>query len=157
MSKVFLALGSNIGDCSNNLRVAIAHIEKRIGGVISLSAFYETAPWGFDSAKVFQNAVVEVESSLSAKVILENVKSIESEMGRNISERNGNYADRVIDIDLLFFDDCIISTDKLTIPHQLLHKRDFVLRPMMDIAPDFIHPVLNKTIQELWQELNSES
>lgn len=157
MANVFLALGSNIGDCPNNLREAIAHIEKRIGGVISLSAFYETVPWGFVSEHTFQNAVAEVETTLSPIVLLETAKSIELEMGRNLSDLKPGYADRIIDIDLLFIDNLICSSDKLTIPHPLMHLRDFVLKPMMDIAPDFIHPVLNKTIRELWQELDSES
>ena len=157
MSKVYLALGSNIGDCKQNLSDAVVNIKKRVGEVICLSSFYETAPWGFETKNRFQNAVVEVNTSLSAKVLLEILKHIEQDMGRTIEATSKTYADRIIDIDILFFDDSVISTENLTVPHPLLHKRDFVLTPMREIAPSFVHPVLNKTIQQLWWELNLDS
>lgn len=149
MAKVYLSLGTNLGDKERNLRMAVDKINGRIGKVISLSAFYVTAPWGFDSQNSFLNAACCVETLLSVWEVLDNTQRIEQEIGRKNKSVNGIYADRLIDIDLLLYDDLVISTDRLTLPHPLMTERDFVMKPLCEIAPDLIHPVLHKRMCEL--------
>lgn len=148
MAKVYLSLGTNLGDKERNLRMAVDKINGRIGKVISLSAFYVTAPWGFHSQNSFLNAACCVETLLSVWEVLDNTQLIEREIGRKNKSVNGIYADRLIDIDLLLYDDLIISTDKLTLPHPLMTERDFVMKPLCEIASDLIHPVLHKRMCE---------
>lgn len=149
MNSLFLGLGTNLGDKEQNLRAAIQKIEERIGKVISLSAFYTTAPWGFFSDNTFLNAVLCVEATQSPFEILRITQDIEREMGRTHKSVNGAYIDRVIDIDLLLFGNLILDTPELKLPHPLMQERDFVMRPLVEIAADVVHPVFNKTIREL--------
>ena len=151
MAIVYLALGSNVGDCRANLCQAVQLIEERIGSLISLSALYETAPWGFTSSNAFLNSVLELETPHSPIVVLEIAKGIEVEMGRTQKSNNEEYEDRVIDIDILFYNNDIINEIDLIVPHPLLHLRSFVLEPLVEIAPDFIHPVLHKSILQLYK------
>ncbi|MDD3036460.1 2-amino-4-hydroxy-6-hydroxymethyldihydropteridine diphosphokinase [Bacteroides sp.] len=158
MSMVYLGLGTNLGDKEQNLRAAVQKIEERIGKVISLSAFYITAPWGFASDNSFLNAAACVNTDLSPLDVLQETQRIESELGRTHKSVHGAYSDRVIDIDLLLYNDLILSVTsssgaELNLPHPLMAKRDFVIRPLAEIAPELIHPVLGKTIKELLQEL----
>ena len=135
--KVYLGLGTNLGDKELNLRVALQKIEERIGKIISLSAFYATAPWGFQSENNFLNTAVGVETVLSPVGILEGV-----------------YSDRLIDIDLLLYGDKILQDERLIVPHPLMTDRKFVLEPLAEIAPDVVHPVFHKTIKELFLALS---
>lgn len=158
MSMVYLGLGTNLGDKEQNLRAAVQKIEEQIGKVISLSAFYNTAPWGFASDNSFLNAAVCVNTDLSPLDVLQETQRIESELGRTHKSVHGTYCDRVIDIDLLLYDDLILSATsssgaELNLPHPLMAKRDFVMRPLAEIAPELIHPVLRKTMKELLEEL----
>ncbi len=129
------------------------HIEERIGKVVSLSAFYATAPWGFASDNTFLNAVVCVETSLPPLEILSVTQSIEKEMGRTHKSVNGVYSDRVIDIDLLLYDDLVLDTPTLKLPHPLMQERRFVMEPLAEIAPDVMHPVLGKTLGNIYRDL----
>jgi 2-amino-4-hydroxy-6-hydroxymethyldihydropteridine diphosphokinase len=147
MTLVYLGLGSNIGDRSMNLTEAKKQISERIGIVKKVSPVYETEPWGFISSSFFLNQVISVETSLEPLFVLGAMNSIEISMGR--SRTNKEYQDRIIDIDLLFFDDLIMNTKEIMIPHPHLHERRFVLRPLSDIAGAMIHPVHKKTIAEL--------
>ena len=149
MISVYFSLGTNLGDKEQNLRTAIQKIEERIGKVISLSALYATAPWGFSSDNTFLNAALCAETSLSPFEVLQITQEIEREMGRTHKSVNGAYSDRVIDIDLLLYGNLILDTPELKLPHPLMQERDFVMRPLVEIAADIAHPVFKKTMREL--------
>lgn len=155
MAFVFLGLGTNLGDKEFNLNRAIQHIGLKIGSVLNISSFYESKAWGFKSDNEFLNAVILVDSKLSAPEILEKAKKIEQKMGRTL-ESDGHYHDRIIDIDILLYDNQIVELPNLKIPHPLMHKRDFVLIPLMEVAPDLVHPLLNETINSLNNKLQKD-
>lgn len=138
MHAVFLGLGTNLGDKEANLRAAIEEIAKRVGNVISQSAFYESEPWGFVSEYSFLNAVCCVDTSFSPLEVLHITQDIERLLGRLKKSFNGMYSDRLIDIDILLYDNLCIDTPELTIPHPLMWKRDFVMVPLREIAPDIV-------------------
>lgn len=144
--KIFLLLGSNLGERKLILHAAAGLIEKRVGTILSSSFVYETAPWGVTDQPVFLNQVLEVQSSLAPEEVLRIILDIEHELGRIRYERWGA---RVIDIDILYFDDLVSDSARLTLPHPRLHERRFTLVPLNEIAPDFIHPRLQKTTREL--------
>lgn len=150
MVNVYLGLGTNLGDKEQHLRDAVAKIEERIGEVISLSAFYATAPWGFSSDNAFLNAVVCVESGLLPLEVLSETQAIERELGRTAKSVGGAYADRVIDIDLLLYADTVLTIEGLTLPHPLMAERRFVMEPLTEIAPEVVHPILGQTMKELF-------
>ena len=154
MSTVYLGLGTNLGDKEVQLRTAVNEIEKRIGRIMILSAFYTTIPWGFTSEHTFLNAACAVETSLNPYELLSVTQDIEKNLGRKHKSVDHHYADRWIDIDILFFDQIIIHEADLQIPHPLLTKRDFVLKPFVEIAPDLVHPINHLTIRKLWQGIN---
>ena len=148
--KTFLILGGNIGDKLYYFNEAIKLIDSNIGKVLVKSSIYETEPWGFESENNFYNQVISVESQLKPIEILACVNEIESSLGRERQENQ--YSDRVIDIDILFIDDLVIDNEMLVVPHKNLHKRNFVLLPLSEIASDFTHPILKKYIKELLAE-----
>ncbi len=150
---MYLGLGTNLGDKEQNLHLAIKYIEERIGNIISLSAFYTTAPWGFDSDNSFLNAVICVETAFLPFELLDVTKSIESLLGRKRKSMQGVYADRLIDIDLLLYEDFVISTKELTLPHPLMEQRLFVMEPLAEIAPGLLHPVLRESMLDLYKKL----
>lgn len=133
MHIIYLSLGTNLGNKESNLLNAIEKISKRIGPVTAQSDFIETEPWGFETENTFLNAAVKVETEHSPFEVLSITQQIEKDMGRNYKSVNGKYMDRIIDIDILLFDDLHISTPTLTIPHPLMNERDFVLIPLKQI------------------------
>lgn len=155
--KVFLSLGSNLGDKKALLEEAVSHISEKVGKVISRSSFYETAPWGFQSEHTFYNLCCLCQTDLTPMEVLAATQQIEKEMGRKKKSADRQYQDRCIDIDLLLCDDLVIQTARLTVPHPLMQKRQFVLEPLCEIAPDAVHPVLRRTIRELFTELQASS
>jgi len=155
MAIVYLGLGSNLGNKRKHLRTALSMLAERGGDILSLSGFYETVPVGFQSAHTFLNAAVRMETALSPYELLALTQQIEREMGRKVKSKDCHYADRVIDIDVLLYDDLILETPDLILPHPFLHKRLFVLKPLVEIAPHLVHPVLNETIMEQYQTLLS--
>ncbi|HSQ44114.1 MAG TPA: 2-amino-4-hydroxy-6-hydroxymethyldihydropteridine diphosphokinase [Ginsengibacter sp.] len=156
MEKVFIALGGNVGNVSETFMVAIEKIEEKIGRVIMQSSLYKTEPWGNKNQDDFLNSVIGVETNLTSVEVLKNILFIEKELGRDRNKDN-QFAPRLIDIDILFYGNKIINSDNLIIPHPRLHLRNFVLTPLMEIAPRFIHPVLNKTIEEISESNNDAS
>jgi len=152
MATVYLGLGTNLGNKEANLRTAIYKLQERIGKQVSLSSFYETAPWGFESDHSFLNAAIGLETNLSPIEILHITQEIEKELGRTKKSVNGSYSDRLIDIDILLYDTLVLQTPELTIPHPLMTERDFVMKPLIEIAGNVIHPTREKTLSELYKE-----
>lgn len=150
MHKVYLLLGSNLGDREKNIDNAIIELKAR-GLIISKkSSLYNTAPWGYTEQPEFLNLALECLTSLEPFELLKEIKKIEKKMGR---ENFIRYGPRIIDIDIIFYDDLIFKSDDLTIPHPLMHKRYFVLKPLSEIAPDFVHPLLKLTVKQLLEKL----
>ena len=152
MATVYLGLGTNLGDKEANLRTAIYKLQERIGKQVSLSSFYETAPWGFKSDHSFLNAAIGLETKLPPIEVLHITQEIERELGRTRKSVDGNYSDRLIDIDILLYDGLVLHTPELTIPHPLMTEREFVMKPLIEIAGNIIHPARQKTLSELYQE-----
>ena len=136
MHQVYLGLGTNLGDKEANLKAAVEEIGKRVGEVTSLSAFHVSEPWGFTSENSFLNAVCRVLTDLQPMEVLRLTQDIERSLGRLKKSVDGQYSDRLIDIDILLYDDLHLSTPELTIPHPLMWQRDFVMIPLREIAPD---------------------
>jgi len=152
---VYLGIGTNLGDRERNLREAIQKIGEHIGIVSESSSIYETAPWGFDAENDFLNMVICVETNLIPTELLKKINLIESAMGRERTQ--DRYSSRVIDIDILLYDDLIMYETGLKIPHRLMHERKFVLVPLCELAPDMIHPVLGKSMRVLLEECRDRS
>lgn len=151
-NRVYLALGSNLGEREMLLNRCISLLNERVGSVVSRSKFYETEPWGFVSVHPFLNAAVALDTLLSPFDLLEATQQIERLLGR-VSKNDGTgYRDRTVDIDILFYNESCLVSDRLMIPHPLLHKRLFVLNPLVEIASEFCHPVLHRTIREMQQD-----
>ena len=132
---VYFSLGSNLGDKKQNLSTAIKLMEEQIGVLVRQSAFLATEPWGFQSDNSFVNAAICMETELDPFEVLERTQKIEREMGRTVKSTNGEYHDRIIDIDILLYDDLHVNTPELTIPHPLMEQRDFVMIPLREILP----------------------
>ena len=151
--ELFLGLGTNTGEREKNMTEAIEKLSLRFGIPIAQSKIVESEAWGYDSPNKYLNSVILFRTSLAPTEILNITEEIERELGRKQKTVNGNYSDRPIDIDILFYGSECIDTPRLTIPHRLLHKRLFVLEPFAEIAPQFIHPLLEKSIGQLLNEL----
>ena len=149
---VYLALGTNLGNRLLNLNTAINNLTPQMN-VKKKSPVYETPPWGFADQPAFLNQVVKVETYEGPERLLGHLKRLETALGRVPNFQNGP---RLIDIDILFYDDLVLDTASLVIPHPRLHERAFVLVPLADIAPDLIHPVLQKSVREMLAGINSD-
>jgi 2-amino-4-hydroxy-6-hydroxymethyldihydropteridine diphosphokinase len=147
INKTYLLLGSNLGNSMVQLAAAHSQIEEFIGKIVDASSLYKTQPWGFEKQPYFLNQIVLVETALSAQQTMIYIDGIEKDMGRVRTEL---YAPRTIDIDILFFNNEKHKVGSfLTIPHPLIQERMFVLKPLEEIAPDYIHPILKKTATQM--------
>jgi 2-amino-4-hydroxy-6-hydroxymethyldihydropteridine diphosphokinase len=153
MNKTYLLTGGNEGDRYFHMQQAMTNIELICGRVIQLSSLYETAPWGKSDQADFLNQVLLVETNLRPKQLLQSILEIEKALGRKRTIRN---APRTIDIDILLYDSEVIESDGLTIPHPRISERRFVLEPLNEIAADYIHPVLYKSVRQLLLECKDE-
>lgn len=144
---IILSIGTNIGDRQANIANAITALGQ-IGKVVTVSPIYTSEPWGFESENGFYNIALILETSLSPLDLLYATQQIERDLGR-IAKTTTSYTDRIIDIDIIDYNNQTIDTQTLTLPHKLMHKRNFVLYPLADIAPDWQHPILKLTATEL--------
>lgn len=149
MNETYLITGGNIGDRRLELERAATHIEKKIGHILKSSGIYETAAWGNTDQPSFYNQVHLVQTDLLPGEVMSAILKIEQEMGRIRTEKN---AARIIDIDILFFNDEVIQTKNVIVPHKEIPNRKFVLKPLLEIAPNYIHPALQKPIIQLAAE-----
>jgi 2-amino-4-hydroxy-6-hydroxymethyldihydropteridine diphosphokinase len=150
MPLAFIGIGSNLGNREENCEKAVGLITKQGIPVINRSSMIKTEPWGIKDQPEFINMAIEIETGLSPEDLLSTLKDIEKEMGR---EEGLRWGPRIIDLDILFYDDVIIKSPELEIPHRGTYDREHVLRPLSEIAPDLIHPVLKKTIKEILDSL----
>ena len=152
MHTIYLALGTNLGDRMDNLRLAVAALSPTLR-VTGLSQVYETPPWGYADQPAFLNMTLAAETDLEPLALIAFLKKLESDLGREKTFRNGP---RLIDIDILFYYDLIFEQADLTIPHPRLHERAFVLVPLNDIAPNLMHPVLKRTVRDLLKDVDTK-
>jgi len=155
MNKVYLSLGSNRGNRSANLERAITLLSEWAGDVVTVSSVYETPPWQMTDKTNFFNQVLLLETAFDPAQLIDTIILVETMMGR---KRTGiKYEPRIIDIDILFYNDAQINTEELTIPHPLIAERRFVLEPLTEIAPGFMYPLLKKTVTQLRDECEDKS
>ncbi len=154
MNQAYILLGTNLGDKRANLQQAILSISANLISIISYSDIYETAAWGNTNQDNFYNQVIEVNTELSSTDLLKTLLLIETKMGRI---RNQKWEARIIDLDILYFNHEIIDTENLKVPHPYLHVRRFTLEPLVQIAPEFLHPVFNKTNTALLENCSDNS
>ena len=149
---VFILLGSNLGDRERLVNQACRMIGERCGEIVAKSRLYESEPWGFKSEHWFLNQVVRINTMLSPNELMQTLLDIEKDLGRDRTTPHDGYVSRPMDLDILYFGDEIIDNECVTAPHPRLHQRRFTLLPLCDLAPDFVHPVLKKTNNQLLDE-----
>lgn len=151
-SIAYIALGSNLGDRSQNIARAITLIQENVGTLLKQSSFIRTEAEGFNSDELFFNGVIKLETRLSPQELLHQLKTIEKQMGRVYTQAQG-YENRIIDLDIIFYDEIILDVEGLEIPHSRFRERRFVLEPLCEIAPDYRDPVSKRTVSDLMKEL----
>ena len=156
MHKVFIGIGGNIGDKQNNFARVKPLISKYLGTILKESSIYETPPWGFHSEFMFWNQVMYIETILETEELLWRIKEIEAMFGRNVDDDSA-YDNREMDIDILYFDDIFYDSKELIIPHPKIQERLFVLVPLVEIAPDFKHPLRRMTNLTLLENCRDKS
>jgi len=154
MSIVYFSLGSNLGDREKNLNDAVMSLSMEVGSIICQSGLFASKPVGFESENDFLNIVLSMQTNLPPIELLAKIQEIEINLGR-VSKSINVYSDRMIDIDILLYDNLMIELPMLKIPHPLMTVRDFVMITLAEIAPDLVHPTIGKTISQLADELNS--
>jgi 2-amino-4-hydroxy-6-hydroxymethyldihydropteridine diphosphokinase len=153
--QLFLSLGGNLGKKREIFAITQDYIEEKIGKIMKSSSIYVSPAWGFSTKQSFFNQVIRVETDLSPQDVLTEIRIIENIFGRK--RKPGRYLSRKMDIDILFFDEILLETEDLTIPHPLIALRNFVLVPFKEVAPDFIHPVLKKKMRDICLQTTANS
>lgn len=154
MTKLYLLLGGNLGDKEKIFSEAQINLYNLLGEITAQSAVYETEPWGFESTDLFWNQVLEITTSLSPEEVLRKTQQTELELGR--IRKSNQYDSRIIDIDILFYEEKIVELPNLIIPHPRIQERKFVLIPLNEIAPNLKHPVFQKTVSQLLAECTDQ-
>jgi 2-amino-4-hydroxy-6-hydroxymethyldihydropteridine diphosphokinase len=152
--RIFIGLGTNLGDRAKNLADAITQIEVEVGKSLSISSIYVSAPFGFTADTDFFNQVIAIETDLLPLDLLSRLKLIEAKMGR-IKTKDSGYESRIIDLDILDYKGQVYRFEQLSIPHEEMHRRDFVLLPLAEVEPDWIHPVSGESVSQLILELDT--
>lgn len=155
MHQVFLGIGGNTGNKHDNFEKVYTFIKNELGDIIKRSSVYETPPWGFESEENFWNQVLVIETGFSPEELLKKIAEIENRFGRE--RGTAGYTSRKMDIDILYFDEMILNTETLTIPHPQITNRLFVLVPLAETAPEFVHPLLKKTSLEMLENCPDSS
>jgi 2-amino-4-hydroxy-6-hydroxymethyldihydropteridine diphosphokinase len=155
MSNLIVILGSNSGEREKYLQFAINNIQKEVGEILRFSSIYESESWGYSSKNLYLNQVIELQAYKDAESLLHIFQNIEKKAGR--IRNNEEYSDRTLDIDILFYGNLIIHSENLIIPHSKIPLRQFVLQPLCELMPDFIHPELHRSMQELLLECKDRS
>ncbi len=146
MKKVYISLGANLGNRIQTIERAYERINLTCGRIIQKSSFYKTPPWGFASDQEFINSVIAIETELDVFELLQFLKEIELSMGRNPRKKAGNYEDRLIDLDIIDYDQIVLETEFLKLPHDKMHLRNFVVIPLAEISPNWTHPITYESI-----------
>lgn len=149
MAHCTLLLGGNVGNTRSIIGDACLKIEEKVGAVVNASSLYASEPWGFDAEQWFINQVLIVNTGLNAKQVLQHTQEIEREMGRIKISDSKRFHSRPIDIDILFYDNLVINTPDLKVPHPMLHLRRFTLLPLVELMPDFVHPSFDISIKKI--------
>ncbi|MBF0467730.1 MAG: 2-amino-4-hydroxy-6-hydroxymethyldihydropteridine diphosphokinase [Desulfamplus sp.] len=154
-STVFVSIGSNMGDKYSNCIMGIKHInELHATRVVDTANFYKTEPVDYKDQDWFVNSALKLETELDPETLMASLKNIEQKLGQY--EKTVRFGPRIIDLDIIFYQDMVVNTDKLTIPHPRMHKRCFVLKPLCDIAPEMIHPVLGSSTKKLLKNVEND-
>jgi dihydroneopterin aldolase/2-amino-4-hydroxy-6-hydroxymethyldihydropteridine diphosphokinase len=153
MSVAYIGIGSNVGKRKENCYRALTLLKQKGIKITKMSSFHETEPWGYKNQPSFLNMVIEAETKLGARDLLETLQQIEKKLGR---EKSFKWGPRTIDLDMLLFDNMSVQENDLMIPHPLMHKREFVLKPLCEITPALRHPVLKVSVQKLLEQLHRE-
>lgn len=156
MESAFLLLGSNMGNSNQILQEALRKLELKCGTILSHSKMYSSEPWGFEAQCSFLNMAIEIETELEPQVLLYTIHQIESELGRT-RVSDGKYHSRTIDIDIIFYGNRVVESQNLIIPHPKMHLRRFVLMPLSQIAPNYIHPTLKVSVNVLLNQCLDKS
>lgn len=157
INKAYLLLGGDKGDRLANIKIAITRLASLSETTPLVSDFFESAPWGFDSNLKFLNVAAIISTKLDSARLLIELHKIEKDLGRIRDLNLNSYTSREMDVDIIFFNNDIVDNEKLTIPHPRMHLRRFVLTPLSQIAPQYVHPVINKSIKELLEECPDKS
>jgi 2-amino-4-hydroxy-6-hydroxymethyldihydropteridine diphosphokinase len=150
MHEIYLSAGGNLDNTAEKFERLFSLLQSRVGEIVRKSSYYQSEAWGFESENLFINIALCLQTELSPFELLQETQSIEKELGRT-EKTTTSYQDRMMDIDIIFYDNLVMKTDTLEIPHPKMHLREFVLVPLNEICPKFVHPVLQESVEQLFR------